>query len=443
MKLIGQGDYLKLGFVGFVSRVLTLVLGKYCSLCHMPYDKSASMHPTKSPFSFLNSWDSIHFLSIAENGYTYEHALPFFPLLPYISRALNFCDHLTVGIVFSNLSFIISVLVLFKISLIKFSRDTSMIATLLFIFNPASIIFSSFYTESLFTLIFLLGYFYILKNKMLRASILFGLASLCRSNGVLLIIFVKSVYAPVVLLPVILFQCYSLLLMWKSRCSFRIFIPYSYIQRVYWDQGFFKFVSTNNIPNMIIGFPVILYCLYILKEFTASRVYVFKLEKQRKSANSSTQGYFDPTEKHNHGLHNLHKVQPCIIHGPTKSYQKSLKFPAVIVLSDALGYIKHTISSLVSNTTLTKFILDPFFCEYSNPISKLAAILALQTFTLIFFIHWNIAMRFVSFNPFIYWMGALITQAHFYRKRYRAVAGFFFVYGVLYIVMFSCFYPPA
>lgn len=431
MESLKQRDYLKLGFTAAMSRVLTILFGKYCSLHHEAYDKSAHMHPTKSPFAFLNSWDSIHFLNIAEKGYTYEHGLPFFPLLPYISRALSFCDHLTTGIVLNNISFVVSALVLYKISLMKFSRDTSMVATLLFIFNPASVIFSSFYTESLFTLIFLLGYFYTTKNKMLKASVLFGLSGLCRSNGILFVIFVKSIYAPVVLLPAILFQCYSLLLIWKSKCSFRIFIPYSYVQKVYWDQGFLRFLTINNIPNIIIGLPIISYCLYVLKEFATSRVYLFKVEKQRE------------TTIKQHGLNNFCEKQFCANHHFTEPCHKSLKPPTAVGLCDVLGYVMYATSSLFSTTTFVNFMLDPFFCDHSNPASKLVVILALQTITLIFFIHWNIAMRFVSFNPFIYWMGALITQAHFYTRKYRIMAGFFFVYGVLYIVMFSCFYPPA
>lgn len=437
--LLKQQDYLKIGLIALMSRVLTLLFAKYCSLHYIPYDKSSTMYPTNSPFSFLNSWDSIHFLSIADNGYTYEHALPFLPLLPYISKALNFSDHLTTGIVLNNIVFVISALVLYKTSLMTFSKRVSEIATMLFVFNPASIIFSSFYSESLFTLIFLLGYFYIMKDRMLKASILFALAGLCRSNAVLFVMFLKPVYVPVVLLPVALFQCYSLLLMWKVRCSFRILIPYSYLQKIYWDHGFLRFFSINNIPNILIGLPIISYCLYILKKFATFHVHLFKLERQRMSTYNNDQKC--PGLRH-YGPDINSKTEFYTNHFKSM-YHNDTASSSRIKLSDIPEYIKHVFSLLVSANTLTGLILDPFFCKSCNLITKLAIILALQTFILAFFIHWNMAVRFISFNPFIYWISALATQAYFHTRRFRAVAGFFFVYGVLYIVMFSCFYPPA
>lgn len=89
-----KSDLLNISATALLSRLFIITLAKIRSICNQPFDKRTQTYLNASPLNFLNSWDSIHFLEISNNGYNYEHALPFFPLVPLISRVLNIYDNL-------------------------------------------------------------------------------------------------------------------------------------------------------------------------------------------------------------------------------------------------------------------------------------------------------------------------------------------------------------
>lgn len=381
--------------LSIISRIFTLALGKIVSLYFQRFDKSSDLLPIDSPFKYLQSWDSIHYEGIAADGYTHEHSLPFFPLLPLIVRTLNFRDVLTTGVIFNNIIFVFSSLILFKISTHFFDHRFSILSTVIFIFNPASIVFSAFYTEGLFTLLFLIGLYYTINKKQFKAAVIFSLSTLCRSNGTVFIIFTGILYAPLVLLPVALVQAYSLLLIWRRNLSFKILIPYSLVQKKYWGQGFLKFFTTYHIPNLLIGLPSIACLSFITFVFFKSKI----------------------NENKPNSIENL-------------------------LLRTRL-YVKNVRSSINQKRAYFYDLEGGFSNETGDIFMKLAAILGFQLFTLIFYIHWNITLRFVSYNPFIYWSAAYFTQKYHQRKLFVFISSFYVIYGILYIIMFSCFYPPA
>jgi phosphatidylinositol glycan class V len=407
-----NSNLISLFFISLFSRIFYLSLGKTSSLFFQRFDKSSAIKQ-EGFFNFLESWDSFHFLKIAKVGYTTEHSLPFFPLLPLIVNQiakLTFqSDNLiTVFILFNNLIFIFSSLILYKLSLHFFNPKVSYSSTLFFIFNPSSIIFSSCYTETLFSFLFFLSLFYLINNKMLHSAILLSISTLVRSNSILFILFLNTFHFPIFLLPISCFQLYSLFLVWKSNCSVKWLVPYSFVQKKYWDQGFLRFFTVYNIPNVIIGFPIIVLIFYILSQILRNPLMQNKnellmIDDKKKKA--------------------IHKV-PLI--------------------------------NKIISLDLSKFILDPFYSNHQitqNKVDsddsnyktvvfiKLTLILIFQLVLILFFIHWNITMRFISFNPLIYWMAAIL----FNKKNKMSVftITFLAVYGILYTVMFSCFYPPA
>lgn len=448
-------DYLKLAATAAISRIAFLLIAKYSSLQHQPFDKSTQIYETKSPFNFLNSWDSVHFYNIAENGYTAEHLLPFFPLLPLISNLLNFYDSLVTGVFINNISFIISVLILYKISIQYFSRRTSIISCLFYIFNPASIIYSSLYCESLFALVFLIGFFYSVNNRMLKSSILFSLSCLLRSNGIVFILFLKTLYFPIVLLPFCLFQLHSLLLIWKAKCSFKLFVPYSYVQKHYFNQGFLNFLTPNNIPNIIIGLPVILFSLFILQVFYADHLSLNEnnLKESQKSECTLEDCGDDKCDENAKDFYEhlkdqeKSKKEQIIYCSKNDEKNRNSKFHSatdkknkIVMIIQRLMLLKDIVLAKLFSKS---FLSDPFSADPKNNVLKLSLILTFQVLVLVFFIHWNIAMRFISYNPFIYWSSALLSQKHFNSSSCKIFIGFFSIYGILYAVMFGCFYPPA
>ena len=383
-----------------VSRIFILALGKVSSMYFQRFDKSTLLSQSSPLFNFLESWDSVHFIKIALNGYDREHLLPFFPLFPLICRVFRIFDPFTTAVLLNNILFIFSSLILYKLSLQFFNKKIAFLSTLYFIINPASIVFSSMYSESLFTFLFFLSIWFTIQKKYIFSSILLSLTALCRSNGVIFIIFLKTIQFPIILLPISLFQLYSLGLIWKSSCSVRLFVPYSYIQKKYWQQGFLSFFTINNIPNILIGLPVILLSIFFVFSFYSSLIKNF-INKQKTADKTSKRSWLKI-------LMNIEAVE-----------KNNMK----------LFWI-----SLIS---------DPFMCENGHISEKLILLLIFQILITIFFIHWNIFMRFISFNPIIYWIAAHLTMIHFGSKIFNAIFTFFLIYGILYVVTFSCFYPPA
>lgn len=422
--------------LGVLSRVLVLLLGKVVSCYFQRFDLSTSLSPIKSPFKYLEGWDTIHFINISRHGYAHEHSLPFFPLVPLIVRTLNFCDYLTTAIVLNNTAFVFSSLIFYRLSLLYFDERFSFISTVFFIFNPASIIYSAYYTESVFSLIFLLALFYTIKGRSFRASLLFAISTFCRSNAIFFVFFHKLVYAPIILMPFCLFQLYSLLLIARHNVSFRIFVPYSMIQEKYWEQGFLKFIRIRHTPNILIGLPVIVISSFFLYQYfnlsfrRTSRQQEVKgsLETMSDKENDSNSGSkCTPTKRPSSDIEDFYDMKITLRHEKVRLTSEPMFKPSVF------KNVMHFVSSVLS--------YEPLRFKGSC-IPKLALILLLQTLMLVFFVHWNIAMRFIAYNPFIYWSCAYYTLRYHSTRLYNFCCTFFAIYGVLYIIMFSCFYPP-
>ncbi|KAL3841608.1 hypothetical protein ACJMK2_019725 [Sinanodonta woodiana] len=147
----------------------------------------------------LRRWDGIYFLHIAEHGYTYENCLAFFPLFPWFVWAvsnsilyplqflLNYSTVILLGAVMINYYlFIKSTILLFKLGMKVTENDTiSYKAALLFCINPASIFMSAPYSETLYLYLSLQAMLNMEFTQNIIGSILCGLSSATRSNGLL------------------------------------------------------------------------------------------------------------------------------------------------------------------------------------------------------------------------------------------------------------------
>jgi len=148
----------------------------------------------------LVRWDAQYFLLITKHGYIFENSLAFFPLFPLLTRWLSyFLSYFLYNIltessivllsatIINFAAFLKAADVLYSLSVfVLHDANLAYIAALLFCFNPASVFFSAPYTESLFCLLTFSGMYETLtSNWDVSSSILFGLSSGTRSNGVL------------------------------------------------------------------------------------------------------------------------------------------------------------------------------------------------------------------------------------------------------------------
>ncbi len=155
-------------------------------------------------------WDSEWQLSIVQNGYaasddltaSYSN-LAFFPLYPYLIKLLTFwmperfqteSVYLLVGLIISNVCFILALYGISKLAERLFGTDNAKLALPLIVCLPCAFYFSAFYGESLF--LCLIVYTVILaENERWGWSALCAAgAALCRPHGVLLLLPVAIIY---------------------------------------------------------------------------------------------------------------------------------------------------------------------------------------------------------------------------------------------------------
>ncbi|EPS63667.1 hypothetical protein M569_11110, partial [Genlisea aurea] len=308
------------------SRILVLSLIVFWRSLISPYDTSASINPPclsasseyRKPRVLLPRlgaslessivWDGVYFVRIAECGYEYEQTYAFLPLLPFFISVLSktvFAPLIPVigiravlafsGYVLNNIAFVFAALYLYRLSLVVLvDPELALRSSVLFCFNPASIFYSSLYSESLFALLSFGGLYYIMRGSDYRASFWFALSTFVRSNGILnagYICFRKllqvtedflyrkgtflaslrnlligALCSLFVVIPFISFQAYGYSNICKGRhlteitppwCKARLPLLYSYIQSHYWGVGFLKYFQVKQVPNFLLGSPIL------------------------------------------------------------------------------------------------------------------------------------------------------------------------------------------
>lgn len=160
--------------------------------------------------SALAAWDGVHFTNIAVNGYEFEHQHAFYPGLPFViqlsSRFVRFvmrkillrnvpetCLANLAAILFNTITFALSATALHSLSKTMLKNDgVAEAAARLYIINPANIFYGSAYTESGFAWAQFAAGSVLEENTIVFAGILFGVATAFRSNGVLNVIIVLS-----------------------------------------------------------------------------------------------------------------------------------------------------------------------------------------------------------------------------------------------------------
>ncbi len=149
-------------------------------------------------------WDSKWYLSIVQFGYyapedisTQYSNLAFFPLYPYLIKALTFwlpesfqteSIYLLTGLIISNLCFILALFGIYELARNLFGDVSAKRTILLYFCLPAGFFFSTFYTESLFLFLVVFSVVYAEKKKWAAAGIFAMLAALTRPHGILILI---------------------------------------------------------------------------------------------------------------------------------------------------------------------------------------------------------------------------------------------------------------
>eukprot|EP00826_Nyctotherus_ovalis_P037392 TRINITY_DN3405_c0_g1_i1.p1 TRINITY_DN3405_c0_g1~~TRINITY_DN3405_c0_g1_i1.p1 ORF type:complete len:351 (-),score=30.92 TRINITY_DN3405_c0_g1_i1:88-1140(-) len=226
------------------------------------------------------------FWTLSRRGYLYDKNHAFFPLLPFIiscTRSLMSAlfsasaESLTliVCIAIGNAVFVLSVVVFYKLALVVVGVEKHAYrATVMYIFNPAAVYFTVVYNESYYALFSILGMYlcHTAKSfhKIIWGSLCFALATSCRSNGAILLLFCaystfrlmfspsnlsnffKGVLTGLTCLFIVVFTFFTLdvYVGYETYCKNTVKVPewcnklipdiYSYVQEKYWQVGFLR-----------------------------------------------------------------------------------------------------------------------------------------------------------------------------------------------------------
>ena len=218
-----MNDIRKALFAGLSSRILVIAVFVMCGLFFtVASDQPAIHQPNPLPVvNLFNRYDSGFYTGIAMNGYPIGYpninfwksayfnayvpnpvlAMPewaFFPLYPAAIRAVSFLFNPFLsalnaadlaGFIVSNVAFFFAVFFFYKLTekIFKASK-MALLATVFFSFYAGAVFYSAIYTEALFMAL-ALGAFYFLEKEKLPIAVLLGfLASLTRSDGLLVCI---------------------------------------------------------------------------------------------------------------------------------------------------------------------------------------------------------------------------------------------------------------
>ncbi|RSH90453.1 ER membrane glycoprotein subunit of the GPI transamidase complex-like protein [Saitozyma podzolica] len=159
---------------------------------------------------------------------------------------------------------------------------------------PTPAVLSSPYTEPLFALLTFTGFFLAVTKRYLLSGLVLGLATSVRATGIFGVgvlgwIILFGLSAPdatslrpsrllrrsitallpctLVLAPFLIFQWYAYASFCHSSktsrpwCNARPPVPYSFVQREYWNMGLLEYWTPAQLPNFLIAAPVLLVSL--------------------------------------------------------------------------------------------------------------------------------------------------------------------------------------
>jgi len=299
--LVQDKDHRRLIFrLSIFSRLLVFILIHLSAHSLPPFDSSPALvelHPLLRP---LFRWDVFHFFHIAQHSHVYEHEWAFFSGLPFIMRY----DRLALAVLACDTSQMLYTLSLYHLP----SPSHALLATLLSLLpsNPVTVYFAP-YTEPFFNYFSYWGMLCCTRHQWVFASLLFALAGMFRSNGIFLAGFIiwgllvrpflsrqslhprtvlKSLVLTAIVLSPFVGHQYLAYLSFCSRsitkpapqwCSQTLPFIYSYVQSKYWNVGFLRYWTKNQIPNFLLAAPtlslIFAYCFHHLRKMLPELVF--------------------------------------------------------------------------------------------------------------------------------------------------------------------------
>ncbi|KAJ1265429.1 hypothetical protein BS78_08G075900 [Paspalum vaginatum] len=454
------------------SRALVLALSILARLLFRPYDTSASLHPLclsnpsapSSPptnlsaaISSLAVWDGVHFARPAECGYEYEQSFAFLPLLPaslvLLARSL-FAPLVPVlgyravlvlsGYVLNNVAFVAAAAYFYRLSvLILKDQKAAYRASVLFCFNPASVFYSSLYSESLYALFSLGGLFYLFSGS--HTALLQAYDAAVRKKRPLLALqalvtaALRSIF---IFVPFFAFQAYGYLNICMHRsteelrpwCKEKVPLLYGFIQSHYWGVGFLRYFQVKQLPNFLLASPVLSLAFYSIVHYTKMLRQLFQTTSIHEQIITVLEERSVVSYKRSDDVTVLRsELSAGLTNKPQgNSKVKERKLVSTKIASATFHDTMSANQNNEENQHECSILLLPFILH-----------LAFMVFTAFFVMHVQVATRFLSASPLIYWAAAdiLASPSCSSRRWGYLICVYFIAYILLGSLLFSNFYP--
>jgi hypothetical protein len=138
-----------------------------------------------------NQWDAIHFLRLAEFGYSAADKFKawFYPFYPWCVRVFSYItgDFLTASFVVSGIALLFAVVILRRVAAVEWNATIARRTVYFFLIFPTAYVLHIGYTESLFFALAVGSIFAARKTRWWLAGILGAFAWMTRANGIVLL----------------------------------------------------------------------------------------------------------------------------------------------------------------------------------------------------------------------------------------------------------------
>ncbi|KAJ4896837.1 hypothetical protein Rs2_23631 [Raphanus sativus] len=467
------------------SRLLVLFLTILWRSFLQPYDTSAVLNPpclhhkevtedSPPPLDAFSKtlensvvWDSVYFLRISQCGYEYEQTYAFLPLLPFFISLLSrtvFAPLVPLiglrgvmvlsGYVVSNLAFVFAAIYLFRVSVIILKdTEASFRASVMFCFNPASIFYSSIYSESLYALFSIGGLYHLLSGASNAAVLWFALSGCARSNGILnagyicfqtmhrayealylkrrvCVLVTGFLRCVCICLPFVAFQAYGYYNICHGHtldelrpwCKARVPLLYNFIQSHYWGVGFLRYFRFKQLPNFLLASPILSLAVCSVVSYMKTRPELF-----------ISLG-FQATEKEKRSSAKLYSLKDDALEPAVKSSSNDGNRDIRQRRPSKKKDVVVTNAAAKSNSPATSGC-------FSADVFPFVVHLCLMTATAFFIMHVQVATRFLSASPSLYWFASHLIASPKHRKWEYLIWSYCAAYILLGTLLFSNFYP--
>ncbi|XP_058200462.1 uncharacterized protein LOC131315320 isoform X4 [Rhododendron vialii] len=341
-------------------------------------------------------------------------------------------------------------------------REGALRASILFCFNPASIFYSSIYTESLYSLLSIGGVYQLVSGANNVGTLLLALSGAARSNGVInvgytcyqtmhtaydavfhrrsFVLTVKvlssgALHCLCIFIPFIVFQAHGYYNICRGHapdqispwCKAKLPLLYNYIQSRYWGVGFLRYFQLKQLPNFLLASPILSLALGSIIHYVKLQPEIFlSLGFRGSSEDKNSASMFSPmgADRRAKGSYSLKERTSTI------QQDQILRRRKQTIKGDGHSTLPVENDSSDSSRNLSVAVL-PFILH-----------LGFMAATAFFVMHVQVATRFLSASPPLYWFAAHLMASPINRKRWGYLI---WAYSAAYILLgsllFSNFYP--